>query len=172
MQERESDELGLQQAFAVASGGVIPPASEADDKMLAFFLRKGECTAELTESKFSVRYSWLTRVFPSTYFQYLAPPLIGRLMELGGVERIADEATFQVGPGRTGTGRYVFEFEKKWVRIRREEKRITIRVRDRRKDLDDCDPEFFSEVVRCELCDGVLRTPIAKQCLHCGYDWH
>lgn len=97
-------------------------------------------------------------------------------MELGDVQSIADEVTFHVGPGRTGTGRtgtgrYVFDFKKRWVRIRCEEERIVIKVRDERKDLDDREPEFFG-VVRCERCNGELRTPLAKQCTHCGYDWH
>ena len=93
-------------------------------------------------------------------------------MRLGKLDRIADEATFQIGPGTTGTGRYVFDFPKKWVRIRCEDSRITISVRDERSGLNDSDPKFFSQVVRCERCNGELRTPLAKQCLHCGYDWH
>ncbi|TWU27423.1 hypothetical protein [Bythopirellula polymerisocia] len=102
----------------------------------------------------------------------LAPGLVWRLMQLGGVQRITDEATFQVGPGTTGTGLYVFDFEQKWVRIGREEERIVIRIRDDRKGLDDQETEFAVKVVRCELCNGELRTPIAKRCRHCGYDWH
>ena len=172
MQEPVSDEVGLAEALAVARGGAMPSINEGDAKMLAFFLREGECTAEISELKFSVWYSWLPRPLPSTYFMSLAPGLVRRLMELGNVQCITDEATFKVGPGRTGTGRYVFDFNKKWVRIRCEEERIVIRVRDERKDLAGPDPEFFGEVVRCERCNRELRTPLAKQCLHCGYNWH
>lgn len=25
---------------------------------------------------------------------------------------------------------------------------------------------------RCPKCDRIVRTPLAKQCLWCGYDWH
>jgi len=25
---------------------------------------------------------------------------------------------------------------------------------------------------RCPKCNGVVRTPLAKQCLVCGHDWH
>lgn len=24
----------------------------------------------------------------------------------------------------------------------------------------------------CPKCNGLARTPFAKQCLHCGHDWH
>jgi len=24
----------------------------------------------------------------------------------------------------------------------------------------------------CERCESLARTPLAKQCRHCGYDWH
>ena len=27
-------------------------------------------------------------------------------------------------------------------------------------------------IVRCAECNGILATPLAKQCLHCGADWH
>lgn len=150
----------------------MPTVNESDAKMLAFFLREGECTAEISESSFSVWYSWLPRWKPSTYFVHLAPGLVCRLMQLGGVQRITDEVTFQVGPGTTGLGRYVFDFEEKWVRIRLEEERIVIRVRDDRQGLDDQVPEFDVKAARCERCNGELRTPLAKQCCHCGYDWH
>lgn len=172
MPKKITQDTGLLEALTVADGGEKPCLHEADSKLLGFFLRQGECTAEISESRISVWYSWLPRWKPSTYLISLAPGLVCRLMQLGGVQRIANEATFQVGPGTTGTGRYVFDFQKKWVRIRREVDRILIRIRNDRKDLDDQDPEFAAKVVRCEKCNGVLRTPFAKQCLHCGYDWH
>ena len=171
MQESVSDDVGLAEALAVARGRAVHSTGESDAKLLAFFLREGECTAEITESKISVWYSWLPRPLPSTYFTSLAPGVVGRLMGLGDVQCIADEASFQVGPGRTGTGRYVFDFSKRWVRIRCEEGRIVIVIRNEQSDLDDPEPEFFA-VAQCERCNGELRTPLAKQCLHCGYDWH
>lgn len=172
MSKNIPQEAGLLEALTVADGGEKPCVYEGDVKLLSFFLRQGECTAEISKSQISVWYSWLPRWKPSTYFINLAPGLVCRLMQLGGVQRIADEAVFQVGPGTTGTGRYVFDFEKKWVRILREEERIIIRTRDDKKSLNDPDPEFAVKIARCERCNGVLRTPIAKQCLHCGYDWH
>jgi hypothetical protein len=27
-------------------------------------------------------------------------------------------------------------------------------------------------IARCGECNGILATPLAKQCLHCGADWH
>ena len=172
MQETNPEQVGLVEALAIAGGGAMPPFSEAYFKLLGFFLREGECTAEISESKIDVWYSWLPRPKPSTYVVSLAPGLVGRLMELGGIQRIEGEAIFQVGPGSTGIGRYVFNFEKKWIRIQCKEDRIIIRVRDERKDLHDRDPEHFGKVVRCERCNSELRTPLAKQCLNCGYDWH
>jgi hypothetical protein len=32
--------------------------------------------------------------------------------------------------------------------------------------------EHGDKVIRCRKCGGILRTPRAKQCLDCGYDWH
>jgi hypothetical protein len=150
----------------------MPSIGEGDAKLLGFFLRDGECTAEISESTVSVWYSWLPRSKPSTYFISLAPGLVCQLMRLGEVQRIADEATFQVGPGTAGRGPYVFDFERKWVRIQREDERIVIKVRDQREDLKDRDPEHFGKIVRCERCNSELGTPLAKQCLHCGFDWH
>jgi hypothetical protein len=164
-------EIGLTEAIAVTEGKLLPSFGEEDAKLLAFFLRDGECTSEISESKLSVWYSWLPRPKPSSYFTFLAPGLVSQLMQLGGVRSITDEATFQVGPGTAGIGRYVFKFERKWVRIRCEAKRIVISVRDKQEDLHK-QPEHFGKVVRCERCNGELRTPLAKQCLHCGFDWH
>lgn len=172
MKKRISDEIGLREALVVAKSGSTTFTSEGDAKLLGFFLRKGECTAEISESRISVWYSWLQRPFPSTYFKSLAPGLVRRLLDLGEVQSIVDEAIFQVGPGRTGTGQYIFEFKQKWVRIQCEKERIAIRIRDDRKNLDDPEPKFSFETARCQNCNGELRTPLAKQCLHCGYDWH
>ena len=171
MQEQEpiSDQSGLAAALKVAKGEAMAATLEPDAKMLGFFLREGECTAEISDLKFSVYYSWRPDKPPSNYYPSLASRVIRRLMELGDVQCIDDEAIFQVGPGRTGEARYVFDFKKKWVRIQCEEERIVIKVRDEREALHDPDPKF---VVRCERCSGVLQTPLAKQCLHCGYDWH
>jgi hypothetical protein len=167
--------VGLADALAVAKGGPMRPRGQAeilDAKLLSFFLRDGECTAEISESIISVWYSWLPRPKPSTYFINLAPGLVNQLMRLGEVQRIADEASFQVRAGTAGTGPYIFNFETKWVRIRCEDARIIIKVRDRQEDLNDSDPEHFGKVVRCERCDSELRTSLAKQCFHCGFDWH
>ncbi|TWT32246.1 hypothetical protein KOR34_40080 [Posidoniimonas corsicana] len=150
----------------------MPTLNEGDAKMLALILQDGECTAEISDSAFSVQYSWLRKLRPSTYFKSLAPGVVGRLMQLGGVDGIDGEATFRVGPGSTGTGRYVFDFDQKWVRIRREQERILILVRDNRKGLNEKVPQPSYEEARCGRCNGVLRTPLAKQCLNCGYDWH
>jgi len=136
-------EVGLAEARAVAEGGRMPGIGKGDAKLLGFFLRDGECTAEISESTISVWYSWLPRPKPSTYFISLAPGLVCQLMRLGEVQRIADEATFQVGPGTAGMRPYVFDFERKWVRIRCEDERIIIKVRDKRNNLKDRDPEHF-----------------------------
>lgn len=33
--------------------------------------------------------------------------------------------------------------------------------------------EHKNEVINnCPECEGLARTPYAKQCRHCGYDWH
>jgi len=171
MAEQASEKVGLAEVLDVAENGAIPVTGEGDAKMLGFLLRDGECTADISESTFSVWYSWLPRGFPSRYDICLAPGIIRRLMELGGVRRIASEATFQVGPATTGTGRYVFEVQRKWLRIKCNEERIIIRVRDERKGLDR-NLGQFDQIVKCERCNGILRTAFAKQCLHCGYDWH
>ena len=172
MKEPPPDKIGLLEALAVARDGAMASTCESDAKLLGFFLREGECTAEISDSKISVWYSWLQRPNPSTYYLSLAPGLVRRLMDLGEVQCIADELDFQVGPGRTGMGRYVFEFKQRWVRIRCEKERIVIRIRDDRQNLDDQIPKFVSQATRCQRCNGELRTHLAKQCLHCGYDWH
>lgn len=164
--------IGLAEAIAVAEGGPLPSFGEGEAKLLNIFLYDGECTAEITEQTISVRFSWLKKLKPSTYFISLAPGLVSRLMQLGDVRRIADEATFQVGPGTAGIGRYAFNFEHKWVRIRCDAKRILIWVRDKEEHMND-ELKYVDEVVvRCERCNSELRTPLANQCLHCGFDWH
>ena len=164
--------VGLKGALTVAKVGPKQAASEPDSKLLGFVLREGECTVEISESTISVWYSWLRRPKPSTYFVSLAPGLVSDLMRLGEVERVDCDEIFQVGPGNAGTGRYIFNFERKWVRIQCEDERIIIRVRDKQEGLETELPEYAGEVARCERCNGELRTPLAKQCLHCGYDWH
>ena len=121
--------VGLAETLKVANGGSIQHLDEGEFKLLGFFLRDGECTAEISDSIISVWYSWLRRPLPSRYFLSLAPGLVGELMRLGNVERIADEATFQVGPGTTDTGRDARDFHRKWIRIRCEDTRIIIKVR-------------------------------------------
>lgn|GEM_PF-6917149 len=164
-------EFGLSEAIAVTEGRLLPGLGEGEAKLLAFFLRHGECTAEISESTISVRYSWLPKPKPSNYYISLAPGLVCQLMRLGEVRRVTDEATFQVGPGTAGTGQYAFEFERKWVRIRCEANRIGIWVRDQQQDLNN-EPEPCVKVVRCERCQSELRSPLAGQCFHCGFDWH
>jgi hypothetical protein len=166
------EELGLTNALAVARGEPVPPTGEADTKLHSFILRDGECDVEISTSVISIWYSWLPKSLPSRYFVSLAPGLVGKLMQLGGVRRIFDEATFEVGPGSVGSGSLLSKYGIKWIRIRCEQERMLIRVRDERANLDDEEPLFYNYVARCERCDGELRTPIAKQCLHCGYDWH
>ena len=173
MDEQESNEIGLVEALAVAKGEATAPTDDGDTKLLGFLFRQGECNAEISESVISVRYSWLPYPpRPSTYFCSLAPGLVRQLMELGDLQQIDDEVTYKVGPGRTGTGDYAFKFKRKWVRIQCEENRIVIRVRDKRKDLDNERPKSFGKIYLCERCNGELMTPLAKQCLHCGHDWH
>ncbi len=101
-------EVGLAEALVAAEGGPMPRIGEEDDKLLGFFLRDGECTAEISESTISVWFSWLPRPKPSTYFISLAPVLVCQLMRLGEVQRITGESTFQLGPGTTGSGKLEF----------------------------------------------------------------
>lgn len=172
MNEKTSNQVGLVEAFAVAQGGVTPATSDGDAKLLAFFLREGECSAVISESTISVWYSWRPRSLPSRYFVRLAPGLIGRLMQLGGVQNIAREAAFSVGPGNVSIGQYPVDFKEKWIRIHLDVDRILIQVRDDHADLDKKLIEYVGKVALCERCNRELRTPLAKQCLQCGYDWH
>jgi hypothetical protein len=171
MQDINKDQIGLAEAQAVARGSETPVSGGGDAKLLALFLREGECSAVISESHISVWYSWRPRSLPSRYFVRLAPGVIGRLMQLGGVQNIARETSFSVSPGTVNIGGYPVDFKEKWVRIRCEEDRIVVQVRDAQTDLDDSCPNHFVDV-RCERCNSELRTPLAKQCLHCGYDWH
>lgn len=42
------------------------------------------------------------------------------------------------------------------------------RVRDRL--LSECRSKI--EIVKCPLCERIVKTPLAKQYLWCGHDWH
>jgi len=131
----EADRQGLAQALEVARSGVRSPVSEGDEKLLGFFLRHGICDAHIGTPVIEVRFSWLQKRKPSTYFGSLAPGLITQLMDLGGVKAVADSVEFSVGPGITGTERYRFSFPKKWVLIQCSNESILIRVRDQQQDL-------------------------------------
>jgi hypothetical protein len=172
MEENNKDQIGLAEALAVARGSKTPVTGDGDAKLLAFFLREGECNAEISDSIISVRYSWLRRLKPSHYFIQLAPGLLGRLMQLGRVQSITTEATFSVGPGSVNLGRRPIDFTKKWIHIQCEESRILIRVRDTLTAMNEVQLQYLEKSVLCERCKQELRTPLAKQCLHCGYDWH
>lgn len=166
-----TEENWLEHALDVVKYGENYTTGEPHDKMLYFLLHDGECDAEITNSEFTVRYSWRLISKPSSYFPRLAPGTLRLLMDLGGIEAISKEAKFEVGPGTTGTGRYGFDFEKKWVLIEHSSERITVKVRNNRW-------SFLKALKRnqksawCPNCRQELRTPLAKQCLHCGHDWH
>jgi hypothetical protein len=161
----------LNEALPVARGSKIPGMGEGEAKMVRVVLQMEDATVEISESDLWVWFSWLPRTKPSRYDKCLAPRLLQRLMELGGVEKVGKEATFLIGPQKVGTGLHSFDLERKWVRIVCEDNRITIRVRKDLNKLDDKSPLHFV-IVRCQRCNGELRTPLAKQCLNCGYDWH
>lgn len=131
----EADRQGLTQALEVARSGVRSPVSEGDEKLLGFFLRDGMCDAQIGIPVIEVRFSWLQKRKPSTYFGSLAPGLVTQLMDLGGVTSVADSVEFAVGPGITGTDRYKFSFPRKWVLIQCSNESIVIRVRDKQQDL-------------------------------------
>lgn len=172
MTEPAYQEVTLAEVLDVACNEAVPFTGEGDAKLLGFMLREGECTVDISKPTIRVWYSWLPRANPSRYDFRLAPGIVRRLMGLGGVKKVVDEATFQVGPGTTGTGRYVFDIPQKWVRINCDEERIIICVRDEQKDLGSSAPEHYGKIVRCKQCNGILRTALAKQCFDCGYDWH
>jgi hypothetical protein len=131
----EADKQGLAQALIVARSGVRSRISEGDEKLLGFFLRHGECDARIAVPIIEVRFSWLQKRRPSTYFGSLAPGLVSQLMELGGIQTVKDEIEFSVGPGSTGSDTYRFSFTKKWVRIACSDEAIVIQVRDHQHDL-------------------------------------
>ncbi len=131
----EEDQQGLARALMVARSGVRSHVDAGDEKLLGFFLRHGECDARISEPVIEVKFSWLKKRKPSTYFGSLAPGLISQLMDLGGVHSIKDAIEFTVGPGSTGTDRYRFSFAKKWVRINCSDEEILIQVRDQQHDL-------------------------------------
>lgn len=131
----EADFRGLARSLEVARTGVRVSVSDGCSKVLGFFLMEGECDARIGDSDIKVRYSWLQRRKPSTYFGSLAPEIISHLMDLGGVYTIEKSAQFSVGPTTTGTERYRFGFLKKWVLIDCSYESILIRVRDQQHDL-------------------------------------
>ena len=131
----EADKQGLAQALTVARSGVRSRISEGDEKLLGFFLRHGECDARIAVPVIEVRFSWLQKRKPSTYFGSLAPGLVSQLMELGGIQTVKDEIVFSVGPGSTGSDTYKFSFTKKWVRLACSDEAILIQVRDQQHDL-------------------------------------
>ena len=131
----EADKQGLAQALTVARSGVRARISEGDEKLLNFFLRHGECDARIAVPIIEVRFSWLQKRKPSTYFGSLAPGLVSQLMELGGIQTVKDEIEFSVGPGSTGSDTYRFSFTKKWVRLACSDEAIVIQVRDHHHDL-------------------------------------
>jgi hypothetical protein len=172
MEENTKETVGLAEAFAVARGKKTPAFGTHDAKLLAFLLREGECDVEITETTIYVWFSWLSRFKPSRYFIQLAPGVVGKLMQLGEIESIATDAAFSVGPDSVELMNRPIAFMKKWVRIQLEESRIYIRVRDEQSDLNNVQFQYLEKAAYCERCNGELRTPFAKQCLHCGYDWH
>ncbi len=131
----EADYQGLARSLIVARTGVRAPLTDGASKLLGFFLMDGECDALIGAPVIEVRYSWLQRRKPSTYFASLAPELISHLMDLGGVPTIDKSAQFTVGPTTTGTERYRFGFLKKWVLIDCSYESILIRIRDQQPNL-------------------------------------
>jgi hypothetical protein len=127
---------GIARAVEVARSGNRSEVTEADAKLLGFFLRQGDCDARIAEPRIEVRFSWLDRITPSTYFAELAPGLISQLMDLGGVDSIEEMAEFTVGPGNAGLGIHSFSFARKWIWIKCAAEEIQIRVRDNRADFE------------------------------------
>lgn len=172
MQGTDPNCAELAEALAVAKGSLSTNLTDGDAKLLYFFLHDGECSSAITESAFAVRYSWRMQSLPVRYDLRLAPAVICRLMQLGGLTQIVDEATFSVGPRTIGIGGFVLDTAMKWVRIRCEKEQIVVLVRDEQKSLNGEMRNDIWKIARCARCDQELRTPLAKQCLHCGYDWH
>ncbi len=131
----EADKQGLAQALVVARSCFRSQVSEGAEKLLGFFLRHGECDARISVPLIEVRFSWLQKRKPSTYFGALAPGLVTQLLELGGIPAVKDAIEFTVGPGSTGSETYKFSFAKKWVRLTCSDEAILIQVRDQQHDL-------------------------------------
>lgn len=131
----EADKQGLAQALTVARSSVRSRISEGDEKLIGFFLRRGECDARIAIPVIELKFSWLQKRNPSTYFGSLAPGLVSQLMELGGIQTIKDEIEFSVAPGSTGSDTYKFSFTKKWVRLACSDEASVIQVRDHQHDL-------------------------------------
>jgi hypothetical protein len=167
----DADREGLARALNVARSGVRSPVSDGDEKLLGFFLRDGMCDAKIGVPVIEVRFSWLQKRNPSIYFGSLAPGLITQLMDLGGLNAVADSVEFTVGPGITGTERYRFSFLKKWVLIQCHDESILIRVRDHQRDLRSPLHEQETDG-KCPYCGKSLPTSHALQCFSCGMDWH
>lgn len=131
---KDSSETGLAEALEVAQNGGSFTVLDGENKLLAFLLRKGESDVRITKQTIAVRYSWL-RKKPSTYFIHLAPGIVGRLMELGNIQKVSDQSLFKVGPGTAGSDRYIFDYPSKWISINCQEDLIEIKVRDQQKSL-------------------------------------
>ncbi len=170
----DADRQGLARALEVARSGIRSPVSEGDEKLLGFFLQDGLCDAKIGVPNIEVRFSWLQKRIPSTYYGSLAPGLITQLMDLGGLNAVADSVEFTVGPGITGTERYRFSFPKKWVLIQCYDESILIRVRDQQRDLSSPLHELETDDAcpTCPYCGKRLPTSYASQCFSCGMDWH
>ena len=123
-------------ALQVVQQSALYTFGDGENKVLSLLLRKGESDVKITKHNIAIRYSWL-RWKPSTYFIDLAPGVVGKLMELGGVKKVAQESSFKIKKGREGIGRYLFFHTKKWVRIICHEDSIEIKVRDKEKRLDE-----------------------------------
>ncbi len=167
----DADRQGLARALHVARSGIRSTVSDGDEKLLGLFLRDGLCDGKIGVPVIEVRFSWLQKRKPSTYFGSLAPGLITQLMDLGGLNAVADSVEFTVGPGITGTERYRFSFPKKWILIKCYDESILIRVRDQQSDLSSPLHEQEGNST-CPYCGKGLQTSHALQCFSCGMDWH
>ena len=126
---------GLPDALRVAQGGDRPSLSDGVAKILAFILREGECDVWIRQPHIEIRFSWLEKRKPSTYFGNLAPGVIAELMNFGRIERIDTEAKFSLGSGECRSGLYHFEFDKKWIYVKLEADQIAIRIRAKKSGL-------------------------------------
>ena len=135
MEYGEADHQGLAQALKVARSGTRSVVSEGDKKLLAFFLRDGSCDGHIGVPIIEVRFSWLKKRQPSSYFGSLAPGLMTQLMDLGQIDNIDETVEFFIPPGIIGSGLYQFSFPGKWVRIQCSDNSILVRIRDTKPDL-------------------------------------